>query len=551
MRQAWLVAASSVLMVPSAFAADAPIMTVRIAPGAMDEAIGRGELRIEETIPAFAWPAGALLFRSPGVDLEVADAQGPVPGVLRDGGFAPGRAIAGGLNVRYRLVVENAPESGGTTPIWPRIDGRAFSATGMTMLALPEAKTPYRVRLTWDLTAMGPGAAAVSSFGDGDVEVAALPISKLGRTIFMAGILSREPSEAIAGKFSAAWSGEPGFDPRPAMQWTGALHAWMVRFFDTPGDPAYRVFLRANGGRNPGGGVAFPNSFFATYGPGVTGESMKGILGHEMVHTFTAHDLGKWYDEGNAVYYQVQLPWRAGTVSTEVYLRDINLTAARYYTNAEIDAPEDRIIPNFFKDTWLNTLGYDRGALYFAILNGKIRRASGGKRSVDDLIREMVRRDRGGETLTEAAWLQLVRREIGEDGVALHRRMMAGGVIVPASGDYGPCFRRIPAKIRRYELGFTPRTLPDRRAEVTGLVAGSEAEKAGLRNGDVLTMPVITTEGVKRDPLRTLTASVSREGKTFDVTWLPRTGTVFDAWQWERAPGVPDSACRPPAPGRP
>ena len=53
-------------------------------------------------------------------------------------------------------------------------------------------------------------------------------------------------------------------------------------------------------------------------------------------------------------------------------LRDINLTAARYYTNAEIDAPEEKIAPNFFKDTWLNTLGYDRGALYFAILNGKI-----------------------------------------------------------------------------------------------------------------------------------------------------------------------------------
>src|SRR6185312_4366575 len=234
-----------------------------------------------------------------------------------------------------------------------------------------------------------------------------------------------------------------------------------------------------------------------------------------------------------------------GMVSTEAYLRDINLTAARYFTNAEIGAPEAKIAPNFFKDTWLNTLGYDRGALYFAILNGKIRRASGGKRSVDDLLREMVRRDRGGETLTEAAWLKLVRGAIGEDGVALHRKMMAGGVIAPESDDYGPCFRRVPAKIRRYELCFTPKTLPDRRAEVTALVAGSEAEKAGLRNGDVLTMPVITTEGAKRDPQWRLTAPLTRGGRTFEVTWLPRTQARFDAWQWERTPGVPDSVCRP------
>jgi len=525
--------------------ADAPLMTVRIAPGPMDEAKGAGEVRIVETIPALDAPAGVTLFPVQGEDLEVTDAQGSVRGAVGADGFTPGRAVRGELTIRYRVKVENTPDNGGTTPIRPRIDGRGFSALGMTMLSVPRRMTPYRVRVIWDLSAMGPGATAVSSFGDGNVDVPAMPLSKLDRSIFMAGALHREPPPPAKGRFSAVWSGDPGFDLRPAMQWTEKLHSWMIDFFRTPNDPAYRVFLRLNGARNPGGGVAFPNSFFATYGPSVTGESMKQILGHEMVHTFTAHDLGKWYDEGNAVYYQVQLPWRAGMVSTEAYLRDINLTAARYYTNAEIDAPEAKIAPNFFKDTWLNTLGYDRGALYFAILNGKIRRASGGKRSVDDLLREMVRRDRGGETLTEDAWLELVRREIGEDGLAVHRKMMQGGVIAPESGDYGPCFRRIPAKIRRYELGFTPRTLPDRRAEVTKLVAGSEAEKAGLKNGDVVTLPVITTEGAKRDPQWRLTAPVTRDGDTFEATWLPRTQATFDAWQWERAPGVPDSVCRP------
>jgi predicted metalloprotease with PDZ domain len=529
----------------AAFSVEAPLATVTISPGPMDEAAKVGEVRIVEVIPDLRAAAGAPLFEAPGDDLEVTDALGPVPRTGEGESFTPARAVQGDLTIRYRVKVENTPDNGGTTPIRPRLDGHGFSALGMTMLAVPDIKRPYRIRLVWDLSRMGPGAAAVSSFGDGNVDVPAMPLSRLGRSIFMAGELHREPPPPAKGRFSAVWSGDPGFDLKPAMQWTEKLHAWMVDFFRTPNDPAYRVFLRLNGARNPGGGVAFPNSFFATYGPGVTGESLKNILGHEMVHTFTAHDLGKWYDEGNAVYYQVQLPWRAGMVTTETYLRDINLTAARYYTNAEIDAPEEKIAPNFFKDTWLNTLGYDRGALYFAILNGKIRRASHGKRSVDDLLREMVRRDRGGETLTEAAWLELVRQEIGEDGVALHRKMMAGGVILPESDDYGPCFRRVPAKIRRYELGFTPKTLPDRRAEVTALVAGSEAAKAGLKSGDVVTMPVITTEGVKRDPQRTLTAPVTRDGKTFEVTWLPRTAASFDAWQWTRVAGVPDSACRP------
>jgi predicted metalloprotease with PDZ domain len=525
----------------AALGAEAPLMTVTISPGPMNEAAKAGEVRIVEVIPDLQAAAGAPLFAVQGEDLEVTDGLGLVPRTGEGRSFTPARAVQGDLTVRYRVTVENTPDNGGTTPIRPRLDGHGFSAIGMTMLSVPEIKRPYRVRLVWDLSRMGTGATAVSSFGDGNVEVAAMPLSRLGRVIFMAGELHREPQPPAKGRFSAVWSGDPGFDLRPPMQWTEKLHAWMVDFFRTPNDPAYRVFVRLNGARNPGGGVAFPNSFFATYGPGVTGESMKNILGHEMVHTFTAHDLGKWYDEGNAVYYQVQLPWRAGMVSTEAYLRDINLTAARYYTNAEIDAAEEKIEPNFFKNTWLNTLGYDRGALYFAILNGKIRRASGGKRSLDDLIRVMVRDGKAGDGLGEAAWLDLVVKELGEDGRRLHADMLAGRLMLPEPGDFGPCFTRTTAKFRRFELGFEPKSLVGDVKTIRGLKPDSEAARAGLRDGDVVIYSV-AMDSVQGDPTRMLTLKVTRDGKTFPITYLPR-GEVVDAYQWARVAGVPDARC--------
>lgn len=521
-------------------------MTVLLAPGPMDEVVNKGDVEVTISVPGIDVPAGDTLFNvPPAADLTVTDAQGDVPRAEgQDRNWIPARAVKGDLTINYHVVVSNTPTNGGTTPIRPRIDGQAFSAIGMTLLAIPHTETPHRILIDWDLQAMGPDATAVSSAGDGDVEMPAGPVSRLRRTAFMAGRLTREPPTAAGGNFSAAWSGDPGFDLHPPMQWAGRLHAYMMSFFQTLNDPAYRVFLRLNGAGNPGGGVAFPNSFFATYGMGVTGESMKQILGHEMVHTFTANDLGYWYTEGDAVFYQVQLPWRAGMASTEDYLHDINLTAARYYTNAEIDAPEEKIGPNFFTNTWLNTLGYDRGALYFAVLDGKIRRASGGERSVDDLVREMVRTQRSGQEVTEATWLDLVREEIGEDGVSVHRSMMAGGLVVPESGDYGPCFRRISTKIRRYELGFKTKPSTDGEKEVTDLIEGSEAAKAGVRNGDVVVLPIITTEGVKRDPTATVTVQVTREGRTFPITFLPR-GAAFDAYQWERIPDVPDSSCKP------
>jgi predicted metalloprotease with PDZ domain len=358
----------------------------------------------------------------------------------------------------------------------------------------------------------------------------------------MAGLISREPSTPQATGFAAVWTGDPGFDLRPPMQWTSKLHAWMHTFFQTANDRPYHVFLRFNPA-NAGGGVAFPNSFVVTYGAGVTGESMKHILPHEMTHTWTANGLGKWYDEGSAVYYQALLPWRAGLISTEQYLDDINKTASRYFTNAEIDAPEAKIIPNFFSNMWLNTLAYDRGALYFAALNGKLRRASGGKRSIDDLIRTMVRKERSGEKITEDTWIALLQTEIGDDAVALHRSMMQGGIVRPESDDYGPCFEREIKKIRRFELGFNPKALPDGRKQVDALVEGSEAAKAGVKNGDVVTYPVITTEGVRRDPDATVTMQVARDGAASTITFLPR-GAALDVPQWKRVHGVPDAACK-------
>jgi predicted metalloprotease with PDZ domain len=520
-----------------------PVMKVLIAPGPMDQQVNHADVKVTVTISRVQ--PRTPLFKLPAFpDLVVSDAKGTVSAAGPDSARAwkASRAVSGELVIRYRVPVENTPTNGGIPPLGPRIDGKGFSAAGQTFLAILRSKSPYRILVSWDLSAMGPGATATSSFGDGDVELAAGPASRLALAAFMAGQLSREPPIVKPDGFSAAWSGNPGFDLHPLMQWTSRLHAWMGTFFQTGGDPHYRVFLRFNPA-NAGGGVAFPNSFVVTYGDGVTAESLKHILPHEMVHTWTANDLGKWYDEGDAVYYQALLPWRAGMISTEAYLDDINKTAARYYTNPELNTPEKRIIPNFWTDTWLNTLAYDRGALYFAVLDGKIRRASGNKRSVDDLVRAMIRKARAGDRITEATWIELLRREIGKEGVRVHHSMMQGGLVVPESGDYGPCFRRVTKPIRRFELGFKPTSLPDGNKQVEGLVEGSEAEKAGLRNGDVVSYRTITTDGVRRDPEATVTATVTRGGKTFPITFLPR-GKAVDAFQWERDSTVPETACR-------
>jgi predicted metalloprotease with PDZ domain len=316
----------------------------------------------------------------------------------------------------------------------------------------------------------------------------------------------------------------------------------MSGFFEDPAEPPYRVILRYNP-INAGGGAAMYHSFLLTWGESATDpERLKGTLSHEMIHTWTASGLGgQWYGEGIAVHYQALLPWRAGMIGTDRFLEDLNATTRRYYTNALNDTPDREVAPRFWEDTRIRVLPYDRGAMYFAVLDGKIRRASGGRKSLDDLIREMVRRARAGQRSDDAAWLDLVGQALGDEGRRLHADMLAGKLMLPQSGDFGPCFTRTTAKFRRFELGFDPKSLVGDVKTIRGLMAGSDAARAGLRDGDVVTYAV-ALDSVQGDPTRTLTLRVTRGGRTFPITYLPR-GESVDAWQWSRVAGVPDVRC--------
>ncbi len=546
-----------------AIAADPATLEVRLAPRIAGPAASSGSVDVALSIRGWSAAAGAPLLTLPLViantetvaasltDLVVTDADGAVPLTVRDDAPAlaydrhwiAGRATRGELQVSYRAPVDNTPPLRGSGPPYAlRTEGGGISGVGNTFILLPETVQPFRIVLDWSLKGLASGSTAMSSHGEGRVTLPAGPAERLASTIVMAGPLNREPARVSATGFSAAWLGDVPFDPRPLMSWAGRLHHWMSGFFGDQDDPPYRVVLRYNP-INAGGGAAMPNSFLLTWGETAKDpEGLKGTLAHEMIHTWTAvGGVGQWFNEGNAVHYQALLPLRAGLITPQAYLDDINDTARRYYTNALNDTPDSEIAARFWQDTRIRTLPYDRGAMYFAVIDGMVRARSGGARSLDDLMREMVRRFRAGETFTEQMWVDLVVRELGEPGRQVHADMIAGRLMLPQSGDFGPCFRRTTGMFRRFELGFDPGSLVGPVKTIRGLIPGSEADKAGLRNGDVVTYAV-AMDAVQGAQTQTLTLKVTRDGRTFPLTYLPR-GEQVEAWQWERVPGVPDDAC--------
>lgn len=535
-------------------------MDNRTVSATLHPSISDGEQRITSLqvsveMPADALAAGAPLLRMPLVisnvrtaatglhDLRVRDDNGPLPLTHDDDKsgqktyrhWKAARAVHGPLKLSYRVDITNgANPLGAAPPFELRSEGGTFSGLTGSFLLLPDGNRKYRLKLRWDLASLGGKTLGISTLGLGDQLSVAMQPEQLESIFLMGGKLGHEPARPAADGFFSAWQGTPPFDARALMQWTHRLYTSYLKFFDAR-NVAYSVYLRRNP-INPGGGVEVANSFVGTFDEHTSVDAFKMTLAHEMVHTFVgaldAKDelAASWFSEGLAVYYERLLPLRAGLITREAYLSDLNVTAARYYTDALNTTPNDRIAERFWPDTRIRVLPYDRGALYFAQVNAAIRSASKGKRSLDDLVLALLQHRATGQPLTERDWVASVTREFGAGGKQQFEDMMSGRPIVLRTDAFGPCFRRVTLPLRRYQLGFTPDVLIEPTRIVRGLIPDSTAAQAGIRNGDEILEPV-PQDGIQADQHARLQLKIRRAGQVMDISYLPR-GEVVDAYQW-------------------
>ena len=511
-------------------------LTITLTPA---HAVAGGDIPyvdVSEVAPELQVAAGKPLLRLPLVssnvttvadaleDLRVRDSRGPLWLTIRDdrpSGLMffrhcyANRAVAGTVTIRYRAPITNALNPRGAAP-------------------------PLELR-TEDGGFSGDADGATGRSAERGLD--ALYESGL---YVMGGLVHVYPAPLPHEGFMSAWQGEPPFDARSLMRWTRTLYGSYLRFFRAPPGQPYAVFLRRNL-VNAGGGVEVGRSFVGTFDEDTKEKDFELTLAHEMVHTFvgTLDEpqglLSSWYAEGLAVYYQRGLPWRAGLIPTAEFLADLDTTAGRYYTDRLNDTPKREIPARFWADTRVRVLPYDRGSLYFAHLNAEIRRRTHGRRSLDDLVRRMIARRRRGQPVNEAAWIALVRQALGSRGVAQFHAMMSGKLVLPPSDAFGPCFERTTAPLRRYQLGFDSQVLMEPARIVRGLIPGSAAARAGLRDGDRIVKPV-PQDAIQAQQRTTLTLLIERGGKTFPITYLPRGATV-PAYQWRRRAAVPDRDC--------
>jgi hypothetical protein len=496
-------------------------------------------------IPTIRLDGDALTARDDQGPLELSQSdEPPTPqGVYRR--WSVKRATVGDVTVSYRAPPRPVTAATNNGPLFDlRAQPGGFAGAGVGFVVTPVAPGPWRVHLHWDLAEAPAGSGGAWSLGDGDVDTVA-PSDLLAFSYYAAGAFHTYPATGH-DKFAVYWFGETPFDMAALAGRVHKLYAVMSGFFGDA-DASYRVFMRQNPYAGTGG-TSLAHSFMFGYQPAAkpTLDSLQGLIAHEMTHNWPSlqgeHGDIAWYTEGTAEYYSLLLSYRAGALTTDQLLKALNDKARAYYTNPYRALSNPEAAKIFWTDPVAQTVPYGRGILYLARTDAAIRAKTQGRHSLDDIVKELRRRQVKGEPYGIPQWLSLVGAQIGP-AQAKHDydAMVAGDLLVLPANRFAPCFSVVKGTALPFELGFARASLNDDRV-VRDLQPGSAAAKAGVRDGDVI-VSASDVNKVRDDETLPMTLTLRRAGAETTVTYLPR-GAPAPAYHWVRDRRIADAACR-------
>src|SRR5690606_26483519 len=155
-----------------------------------------------------------------------------------------------------------------------------------------------------------------------------------------------------------------------------------------------------------------------------------------------------------------------------------------YYMLPVRNASNDRIVKDFWSDMNVQRLPYLRGFMFATNLDAEIARTSEGRRSLDDLIRELLANQESARQEVSYDFLTATfAKHLGRDAMPdVRRYLMDGELIVPAADALGAGIFQETVGIPVFELGFNFDKFAKDRI-VADVDPESAAYAAGLRNG--------------------------------------------------------------------
>lgn len=411
--------------------------------------------------------------------------------------------------LEWQLVPSPAVVESDSSSYYRPLSGNGFlhliGETGLLWPTSQDERTSALIGLSWNGFAEA-GWNVISSFGaEQDGLEVRTTLREFLHALFLAGPL-RLYEELIEGaevRF-ALFGDDLRFDDEEFVDLATRIVRAEREFFDDHEPPYFLISLLPVGGpddRGSMGGTGLTASFalFLTReldldpkGPHL--RRMIVLLAHELFHYWNGSRIGReppepltyWFSEGFTDYFCRLLMLREGLLSEAEYLDELNQLLQRFYLSPARESPNARIAEEFWSSREVGKLPYERGHLVALLIDREIRRVSSGQRSLDDLIREILRRaDEEGYRVGTRSFLELLE---GETSAEFAARM--SGVIVDGRLPELPRDLAAPAVLEWteqpvHQLGFDlSASEPDRI--VRGVIPDSAAHAAGLRDGQAI-----------------------------------------------------------------
>lgn len=173
-------------------------------------------------------------------------------------------------------------------------------------------------------------------------------------------------------------------------------------------------------------GTALKNGFMiqSTNNPFNDSETYMHILHHELMHHWIGGrivnkhaGLNYWFSEGFTDYFAYKNRLRIDNISFSEWVQLFNRNVVEeLWMNPERNTPNYKIIEDYWKNRKLQRLPYSRGSLFALWLDHQILLKSNYTQSLDDLMRDMLKRcTENNERFSDELLIELAGKYLGRD----------------------------------------------------------------------------------------------------------------------------------------
>lgn len=453
---------------------------------------------------------------------------------------APGAVLTVGYELQH---IKPSPLLDHHTQYEPVIDSGMFHLIGETGLVYPEwleDRGEVAIRHRWSGFAKRGWRSASSFDGDSGMVITSMP--EFRHAVFLAGPDVRVYDRDLQGNALrvAICGGDWGFSDSAMVESVDKVIGIERSFFDDFSDPYFLVTVVPTGPHvSPEsismGGTGLTNCFALFIAPGTSMDpgsrhrvQLLHLLAHEYFHHWNGagdgiamaepEELVYWFSEGFTDFYASRLLLRAGVIGRADWLTNTNRSIRDLWTSPVATAPAMTIQEEFWAQSEVHDLPYNRGEAVAIALDAAIRDASGGQQSLDDFMRELLADTRDGEPVTNDSLIARVARWTNASFADSLRRIVVDGRLPSLP-------KRLaepPVRLEQvYVFAFDPGFDVDgsiRAGKAVDVRAGSAAYAQGLRNDQPLTGYSVHY-GDTDQPIK---LQVEQDGKPVTIEYMPR-----------------------------